>query len=106
MKAETPVFVWNDNAQSVMEHLKFLTTTVPLLVAIEYKLVSKIASQEFHDLDLGLVTLAVDLSYIGTGWILSHVLEAGDLPILFGSVMFKDHKSCYSQPKLELFGLF
>ena len=29
-------------------------------------------------MDLGLVTLAVDLSYIGAGWILSQVLEVGD----------------------------
>ena len=105
-KAETPIFVWNDDAQSVMEHLKFLATTAPPLVAIEYELASKIASQEFCDSDLGLVTLAVDLSYIGAGWILSQVLEASDLPVLFGSVTFKDHESCYSQPKLELFGLF
>ena len=81
-----------------MEHLKFLATTAPPLVAIEYELTSKIASQEFCDSDLGLVTLAVDSSYIGTGWILSQVLEAGDLPMLFGSVMFKDHESHYSQP--------
>jgi hypothetical protein len=105
-KAETPVFEWTDDAQSAMERLKFLATTAPPLVAIEYELVSKITSPEFRDSDLGLVTLAVDSSYIGAGWILSQVLDKGDLPILFGSVTFKEHESRYSQPKLELFGLF
>lgn len=58
-KAETPIFEWTDDAQSAMEHLKFLATTAPPLVAIEYELASKIASPEFQDSNLGLVMLAV-----------------------------------------------
>ena len=105
-KLETPIFEWNDEAQTAMERLKFLASTAPPLVAIEYELASKVQREEFRESDKGLVTLAVDSSYIGAGWILSQILDKGDLPILFGSVTFKPHESRYSQPKLELFGLF
>ena len=56
--------------------------------------------------DLGLVTIAVDSLIIGAGWILSQITKKGELPVLFGSVMFKEHKSRYLQPKLELYGLY
>ena len=62
-KAENPVFVWNNDTQNTIKHLKFLVTTVPPLVAIEYKLVSEIASPEFQDSDLGLVMLAVTVPH-------------------------------------------
>ena len=56
--------------------------------------------------DLGLVTIAVDSSIIGAGWILSQITEKGELPVLFGSITFKEHESRYSQPKLKLYGLY
>ena len=55
---------------------------------------------------MGLVTISVDSSIIGAGWILSQITDKGELPVLFGSVMFKEHESRYSQPKLELYGLY
>ena len=55
--------------------------------------------------DLGLVTIAVDSSIIGAGWIVSQITKKGELPVLFGSITFKEHKSRYSVPKLELCGV-
>ena len=56
--------------------------------------------------DLGLVTIAVDSSIIRARWILSQITEKGELPVLFGSIMFKEHESRYSQPKVELYSLY
>ena len=56
--------------------------------------------------DLGLVTIAIDSSIIGARWILSQITKKGELPVLFGSVTFKEHKNRYLQPKLELYGLY
>jgi RNase H-like domain found in reverse transcriptase len=47
-----------------------------------------------------------DSSVIGAGWIISQIVKDGELPVVFGSVTFKEHESRYSQPKLELYGLF
>src|SRR6266852_6560560 len=59
-KSETPLFEWNDEAQTAMERLKFLASTATPLRAIEYKLASTVTRPEFRDSDMGLVTLAVD----------------------------------------------
>lgn len=50
--------------------------------------------------------MSVDSSYIGAGWIISQLISTGEHPVLFGSVTFKPHESRYSQPKLELYGLY
>ena len=105
-KIESSIFEWNNDAQDAMEQLKLLATAAPPLIAIEYELVSNVTHSEFRESDLGLITIAVDSSTIGTGWILSQVVERGDLPALFGSITFKPHESRYSQAKLELYGLF
>ena len=99
------IFNWNTEANEAFERLKFLASTVPPLIKIDFGLALKITRPEMHMSDLGLVTIAVDLSIIRAGWILSQITEKGEL-LLFGSVTFKEHESRYSQPKLELYGLY
>ena len=79
---------------------------MPPLIKIDFGLALKITRPEMCTSDLGLVTIAVDSSIIGAEWILSQITEKGELPVLFGSVTFKEHKSRYSQPKLELYSLY
>jgi RNase H-like domain found in reverse transcriptase len=50
--------------------------------------------------------MAVDLSMIGCSWVVSQQIEEVDYPIVFGSVTFNQVESRYSQPKLELYGVF
>ena len=99
-------FNWSTEANEAFERLKFLASTVPPLIKIDFELALKITHPEMRTSDLGLVTIAVDSSIIGAGWILSQITEKGELPILFGSITFKEHESRYSQPKLELYGLY
>ena len=79
---------------------------MPPLIKIDFGLALKITRPEMHTSDLGLVTIAVDSLIIGAGWILSQITEKGELPVLFGSVTFKEHESRYLQLKLELYGLY
>ena len=53
------------------------------------------------------MVLAVDSSHIAVGYILSQVdNDTKRCPACFGSIMWNDRESCYSQAKLELYGLF
>ena len=76
------------------------------LIKIDFGLALKITHPEMQMSNLGLVTIAVDSSIIRARWILSQITEKGELPVLFGSVTFKEHKSRYLQPKLELYSLY
>ena len=105
-EAAAQPFEWTEEAQKTMARLKESTKAAPPLASIDYVLASEIARSEQRETDMGLVTLAVDSSVIGAGWIISQTTQGGDLPVLFGSVTFKPHESRYSQPKLELYGLF
>jgi hypothetical protein len=53
------------------------------------------------------VILSVDSSEIAVGWILSQLNDKGKkIPLRYGSITWNPVESCYSQPKLELYGLF
>src|SRR5713226_3084975 len=53
------------------------------------------------------VILAVDSSHIAVGWILSQVGTDGiHYPSHFGSIAWNEREGRYSQPKVELYGLF
>ena len=56
--------------------------------------------------DRGLVSIRVDASVIGVGWMIAQNLEGTEYPIVFGSITFNEVESRYSQPKLELYGVF
>ncbi|KAE8238721.1 hypothetical protein A4X13_0g8406 [Tilletia indica] len=95
-KLMTGRFRWNDEATLAMEELKQAAKEQPILVAIDY------SSTEA-------LVLAVDSSQIAAGWALYQGdAEAGELRKLnqYGSVGFSDVESRYSQPQLELCGVF
>ena len=68
------IFNWSTEANEAFERLKFLASTAPPLIKIDFELALKITRLEMCTSDLGLVTIAVDSSTIGAGWILSQIL--------------------------------
>ena len=91
-KGET--FAWDDTHAAAMQVLKDAIVASPALISIDY------ASD--HP-----VYLAVDSSVRGVGWILSQDCPDGQRhPARFGSISWNERESCYSQAKLELYGLF
>ena len=55
------------------------------------------------------VYLSVDTSYIAIGYVLAQAMPTpskGRFPNHFGSMLLNERESKYSQPKLELYGLF
>jgi hypothetical protein len=87
-------FVWQDEHDRAMEQLKSAIITSPALIPIDYKSERK-------------VYLAVDSSFRAVGWILSQDCEDGQRrPSRFGSIGWNERECRYSQPKIELYGLF
>jgi hypothetical protein len=87
-------FEWGESQQKEMQCLKDEIIQSPVLHRLDYA-----SRQE--------VILAVDTSMIAVGYILSQ--EDDDrkhYPNCFGSFSLMEVKSCYSQAKLELYGLF
>jgi transposase InsO family protein len=87
-------FIWDDRRQEAFDTLKTLVTQSPALRSIDYASILP-------------VILAVDTSYIAIGIILLQIDEEGRRrPARYGSIPINERESRYSQPKLELFGLF
>jgi transposase InsO family protein len=87
-------FIWDERRQEAFDTLKTLVTQAPALRSIDYS----------SDLP---VILAVDTSYIAVGMILLQIDEEGRRrPARYGSLPINERESRYSQPKLELYGLF
>ena len=87
-------FVWGERQQEAFDTLKKLITSAPILRPIDY------ASERP-------VILSVDSSKIAVGFILSQLDEQNrKRPARFGSIPMNKTESNYSQPKLELYGLF
>src|SRR5258707_8432812 len=87
-------FVWQDEHDQAMESLKQAIITSSALIPLNYK--------SGHT-----AFLAIDSSFQGVGWILSQTCEDGQCcPSRFGSIGWNECKSRYSQPKIELYGLF
>ncbi len=99
-------FEWTKEAQDAMELLKHLASTVVPIRALDYELVHKVVQHNQRDNDLGLVAIHVDASSIGVGWMIMQHLEEAEYLIIFGSITFNECESHYSQPKLELYGVF
>ncbi len=87
-------FEWGERQIKAFDTLKHKVTTAPTLRTIDYK--------------SGLPTyLSVDTSQKAVGFILSQVDETGKRrPARYGSIPLNERESRYSQPKLELYGLF
>ena len=87
-------FEWTEKCQTAFDTLKQLISSAPILRPIDYT--SPLP-----------VTLSVDTSYIAIGFILSQIDENGRRrPARYGSLPINDRESRYSQPKLELYGLY
>lgn len=86
--------VWTDRCQESFDTLKQKVSTSPALRPIDYR--------------SGLpIILSVDTSYIATGFILSQIDDQGRRrPARYGSLPMNERESRYSQPKLELYGLY
>ncbi|TFY51017.1 hypothetical protein EVG20_g11208 [Dentipellis fragilis] len=87
-------FVWTKDHKSAMQQLKTAICNSPALRPIDYK-----TDRE--------VFLSVDSSFIAVGWILVQ-LGADDTryPAHFSSISWNEREARYSQPKIELYGLF
>ena len=87
-------FQWMEVHASAMQNLKNAVCCSPALRSLDYQ-----CGRE--------VILAVDSSYIAVGWILYQLGEDSiHYPSRFGSIAWNERKSRYSQPKIELYGLF
>jgi len=92
-RKDTP-FIWDTPQEDTFNALKITVSSAPSLHPINYS----------TDLP---VVLSVDTSYIAIGFILSQYNESGHkCPAHYGSLPINEHESRYSQPKLELYGLF
>jgi hypothetical protein len=87
-------FIWNDRRQEAFDTLKELISSAPALNPIDYTTDRT-------------VVLSVDTSLHAVGIILSQLDEQGrKRPARYGSIPMNERESRYSQPKLELYGLF
>src|SRR5260370_17970860 len=99
-------FEWTDEAQDAMELLKHLAAMAVPVRALDYELVRRVKPPDQRDGELGLVTVHVDSSVIGVGWMIAQRLADAEYPIVFGLITFNEREARYSQPKLELYGVF
>jgi len=87
-------FVWEGQHNHAMQELKEAITSLPALIPIDYSC--------SHP-----VYLPIDSSWHTVGWIPSQECEDGQhRPSCFGSIAWNERESRYSQPKIELYGLF
>jgi transposase InsO family protein len=88
-------FIWDERRQTAFNNIKALIASAPALCPIDY------ASENA-------VVLSVDSSKIAVGMILSQLADDGKTkhPARYGSLPMDEPASRYSQPKLELFGLY
>ncbi|KAL5536488.1 hypothetical protein ACEPAF_310 [Sanghuangporus sanghuang] len=94
MTRKNQIFAWTDEEQNAMDELKQAVIICPALCAIDY------ASDNE-------VILAVDSSIIGVGWYIGQEHSDGRRRInRFGSINWNQTQASYSQPKIELYGLF
>ncbi len=87
-------YEWTQERQEAFETLKRMVSTAPALRPLDYQSDKPII-------------ISVDTSYIAVGMVLSQIDENGKRrPARYGSIILKNQETRYSQPKLELYGLF
>lgn len=87
-------FVWGEAQQKSFDKLKEVLTTAPVLRSLDYRSDNP-------------VILAVDSSQTAVGFILYQMDDLGrKQPIRYGSLPMPATAKNYSQPKLELYGLY
>jgi hypothetical protein len=85
---------WTSRQQEAFDTIKRLVSSAPALCPIDYSSDNP-------------VILSVDSSLEAAGMILSQIDDNGKRrPARYGSIPMSERESCYSQPKLELFGLY
>src|SRR5260221_3967561 len=99
-------FEWTEEAQDAMELLKHLAAMAIPVRSLDYELARNVQPPDQRDNELRLVTVHVDLSIIGVGWMIAQHLTDAEYPIVFGSITFNECEVQYSQPKLELYSVF
>ncbi|KAJ8454791.1 hypothetical protein ONZ51_g12825 [Trametes cubensis] len=99
------IFVLTDAARAAVDELKARITAAPILKAIDYELAKEIRPPFPFPSD-GLVVVGVDSSIYGAGWVLYQYHGKERHPALYGSCTFTAAESRYSQPKVELYGVF
>lgn len=105
LRVAEEAFAFGEEQRQAMRELKDLVCDAPVLKTIDYDAARRI-TQGSRSSDDGLVVLAVDSSMYGAGWVLFQYFETDKHPILFGSCTFNPTESRYSQPKVELYGVF
>lgn len=87
-------FEWNERRQAAFEDLKDAITSAPVLKSLDYSSDNPII-------------LSVDTSKTAVGFILGQKDDNGKVhPARYGSIPMNEREARYSQPKLELYGLF
>jgi hypothetical protein len=89
-------FVFGTEEIASQEKLKAAIVSLPAIRAIDYN-----SKQTVY--------LLVDTSYIAIGYVLAQQMPGSDTkhyPSRFGSMLLNEREANYSQPKLELYGLF
>lgn len=87
-------FIWDDRRQESFDSIKKAVSIAPALRPIDYTSDNP-------------VIFAVDSSIIAVGFILYQIDDQGRRrPSRYGSLPMNEREARYSQPKLELFGLF
>lgn len=87
-------FDFTSECQQAMDILKERVISAPAMRPIDYTSDKPII-------------LAVDSSYIAVGWILFQLDNNGQRrPARYGSIAWNERESRYSQPKIELYGLY
>jgi len=101
-------FFFSKEAEDAQNELKRLVSTAPVLIKLDYEAAKLLSHQDPlpQSSEHSLVIVAVDSCQNGTGWILFQMVEKEKHPVIFGSCTFSDTESRYSQPKLELYGVF
>jgi len=87
-------FEWQEEHEQAMQELKTAIIQSSALISIDYS-----TDRAMY--------LSVNSSFRGMGWILAQDCSDGQCrPLHFGSISWNERKACYSQAKLELYGLF
>jgi hypothetical protein len=124
-KGKQADFMWTDEAQRTLEILKQKVSEVTALKKMDVNLAKQASlSCEKGKLNEGRVIIAVDTAKEAVGYVLYQAFRNDDkelrpgsdpstqrpslkkYPLRYGSITLNDVESRYSQPKLELYGLF
>ncbi|PIL28589.1 hypothetical protein GSI_08630 [Ganoderma sinense ZZ0214-1] len=103
-KTDKP-FTFSDEARAAVDELKARISSAPVLIKVDYD-AANLISRPISGFPDGLIVVSVDGSKYGAGWVLYQFRDGLRHPALFGSCTYSAAESRYSQPKVELYGVF